>query len=826
MQLNTSEKGLTPDEAERRLKQYGLNALAGGNRLTIAQLFLKQFKSSIIIILIVAAVLSALLQDETDAIIIVCIVLASSLLSFWQEKGAVNAVNKLLEIIQIKVNVLRVGVKEDISIEQIVPGDIADLNAGDVIPGDCLIIESKDLFVNEASLTGESYPAEKMAGIIDVNAALAKRSNVLFMGTHVISGTAKAVVVDTGKSTQFGQISQSLKTQAPETDFEKGIRQFGNLLLAVTLVLVVSIFAINIFFHRPVLDAFLFSLAIAVGLTPQLLPAIISVNLSYGARRMADKKVIVKVLASIENFGSMNVLCSDKTGTLTEGTVQLDGTLDCAGINSDKVCLYAYLNASLQSGFVNPIDVAIKDANKTIDISAYRKIDEVPYDFIRKRLSILVARDNKNIIITKGALSNVLDVCDSAEDAGGIIVPIVDIRKKLEDKFQEFSAKGYRVLGIAAKETVNTTINREAEAGMIFMGFIIFNDPPKAGINKTLADLRDLGIRLKIITGDNAAIALNVSQRVGIDSPVILTGPELHTMSDAALLQRVNSVNVFAEIEPNQKERIIITLKQAGNVVGYMGDGINDASALHVADVGISVDSAVDAAKEAAHIVLLEKTLDALIAGVKEGRRTFANTMKYIFMATSANFGNMFSMAGASLFLSFLPLLPRQILLMNLMTDFPEMTIATDRVDEEMILRPRKWSVPFIRNFMIVFGLISSIFDYVTFGVLIYILHATPAQFQTGWFVESIVSASLVVLVVRTRRPFIKSMPGKYLAIATCAIVAVTLILPFTPLHSLFGFTPLPAVFYAALAAIIVSYILSAEVAKHFFYRVHDKKSE
>ena len=806
------------------MKQYGPNTLRSGTSVSTVQLFFKQFKSSIILILLAAAILSAFLQDATDAIIILCIVLASGLLSFWQERGAVDAVKKLLEIIQIKVHIIRGGVEEDISIEKIVPGDITVLNAGDMIPGDCLLIESKDLFVDEASLTGESYPAEKLDGIIAADAELAKRSNVLFMGTHVVSGTAKAVVVNTGKDTEFGQISQSLKTQAPETDFEKGIRQFGNLLLVVTLVLVVSIFAINLFLHRPVLEAFLFSLAIAVGLTPQLLPAIISVNLSYGARKMAEKKVIVKVLASIENFGSMNVLCSDKTGTLTEGIVQLNGTLDCSGNNSEKVSLYTLLNASLQSGFSNPIDVAIRDAKKDIDVSSFAKLDEVPYDFIRKRLSILVSHNKENIIITKGAFSNVLEVCDKAEGDNGVSIPIGDISGKLKDKFQALSAEGYRVLGLAFKNVGPLkTIHKDAETGMTFMGFLIFNDPPKEGIQKTLADLQALGIKLKIITGDNAAIALSVSRRVGMDAPVILTGPELHAMSDSALLQRVNEVNVFAEIEPNQKERIIITLKQAGNVVGYMGDGINDASALHVADVGISVESAVDAAKEAAHIVLLEKTLDALIAGVREGRKTFANTMKYIFMATSANFGNMFSMAGASLFLPFLPLLPRQILLMNLMTDFPEMTIATDSVDEEMILKPRKWSVPFIRNFMIVFGLISSVFDYVTFGALMYLLHANPGQFRTGWFIESIISAALVVLVVRTRRPFIKSRPGKYLTIATLAVVAATLVIPFTPLKGLFGFTHLPVVFYLALAAIIVLYILSAEVAKHFFYRVHER---
>lgn len=820
LELNSSKDGLNEDELQKRLKETAKNAIRAHRNNSTFSILLKQFKSSIILILICAAILSFILQDNTDAIIILIIVFASGLLSFWQENGAANAMKKLLEIIRIKVHVIRNGQKIDVAVEEIVPGDITVLSAGDMIPGDCLLIEARDLFVNEASLTGESFPAEKNVGIIDAAAPIAKRTNTLFMGTNVVSGTAKALVVNTGKNTEFGQISERVGLHPPESDFQKGIRQFGNFLMEVTLILVIVIFAINVFFHKPVLEAFLFSLAIAVGLTPQLLPAIISVNLSYGARRMAEKKVIVKVLESIENFGSMNVLCSDKTGTLTNGTVLLHSTPDINGANSDKVFLYALLNASLESGFANPIDIAIRNEKKNTDISTYKKADEVPYDFIRKRLSIFVHHSSESILITKGAFTNMLQICDKAEAPNGSIIAMGEIKEELIAKFREFSTKGFRVLGIAYKNIpVESIINKDTEQGMVFLGFVIFNDPPKPDIAETLTTLKKLGISLKVITGDNATVAMSLCSQIGLEKPVVLTGPELANLTIDALVQRVSSVNIFAEVEPNQKERIIIALKRAGNVVGYMGDGINDASALHAADIGISVDTAVDAAKGAAHIVLLEKNLDALIAGVKEGRKTFANTLKYVFMATSANFGNMFSMAGASLFLTFLPLLPKQILLMNIMTDMPEMTIATDSVDDEMVLKPRKWSIKFIRNFMIIFGLISSIYDYLTFGVLIYILHANPAQFQTGWWIESIISAALIVLVIRTRKPFIKSRPGKYLLAATLAIVAATLIIPFTPLKTLFGFTTLPLIFYTTLTGIIVLYIATAEFAKYLFYR-------
>ena len=784
--LESVKEGLTGNEAKKRLALYGANLLKPQKRSDVLTLLVSQFKSPIIIILFFATGLSFFLHDPVDAFIILSIVIVSGLLGFWQERGASNAVAKLLSIVQIKAAVLRDGNSIEIPVEEIVPGDIVILNAGDIVPGDGLVQESKDLFVDEAMLTGETFPVEKVVSVLPPETQLGQRTNALWMGTHVVSGNATVLIVRTGRETEFGKVSERLKLRPQQTEFERGIKQFGYFLMEVTLVLVVAIFAINVYLARPVLDSFLFSLALAVGLTPQLLPAIISINLSHGAKRMAQKKVIVKRLASIENFGSMNVICSDKTGTLTEGIVQLQSAFDVDGAPSDKVFLHAYINAFYETGFTNPIDEAIRNYRK-LDLSGYQKQDEIPYDFLRKRLSILVSHDNTNLMVTKGALLNVLAVCTNVETGDGSIVDISTVQDRIEQHFEEFSNKGFRTLGVAYRNMgTESRINKDQEAGMTFSGFIVLFDPPKPNIIETITALKNLGVSLKIITGDNHLVAANVSQQMGLSDTKILSGPDLNQLSDTALLSRVANVDVFAEIEPNQKERIIIALKKAGNIVGYMGDGINDASAIHAADVGISVESAVDVAKDAADIVLLEKDLGVLVEGVREGRATFANTLKYVFMATSANFGNMFSMAGVSLILPFLPLLPKQILLTNLMTDIPEMTIATDSVDKEMIDYPRRWDIKAIRKFMITFGIVSSVFDYLTFGALLLILNATQIQFRTGWFLESVVSASLIVLVIRSRQPFFKSRPGKYLLMATLSIVVATLILPFTPLAVIF----------------------------------------
>jgi len=817
--LGTSENGLTDAEAQLRLANYGENIISAPRYSGDLRIFVSQFKSPIILILIFAALLSFFLRDAADALIILSIVLVSGLLGFWQERRAANAIDKLLAIVQTKTTVLRNGRQEEISTSEIVPGDIVILSAGANIPADCFILESKDLFINEATLTGETYPVEKTGGILPPQTPLAQRKNSLFMGTYVVSGTTKALVIRTGKETEFGRVSERLKLKPPETEFEHGLRRFGYFLMEVTLLLVIAIFAVNVYLARPVLDAFLFSLALAVGLTPQLLPAIVSVNLAHGARRMAQKKVIVKRLASIENFGSMNVLCSDKTGTLTEGLVTLDSFMDADGNKNEKIILYSYLNSFFEKGFTNPMDEAVRKY-KQFQIEGFQKLDEVPYDFIRKRLSVLVSsEDKKNIVITKGALVNVLDVCTKAELADGSKVDIQSFKERILKRFEELSNKGFRVLAIAYRNLSDKSqIDRQDETDMTFLGLLTFFDPIKQGLAETIEGLKQLGISLKVITGDNRHVATYIGQQIGLQKPNILTGSDLRKTSDDAIFQQVNQTDIFAEVEPNQKERIILALRKSGNITGFMGDGINDASALHAADVGVSVDGAVDVAKEAADIVLLEKDLAVLLEGVQEGRATFANTLKYVFMATSANFGNMFSMAGASLFLPFLPLLPKQILLVNLLTDLPEMAIATDSIDSELSEKPHKWDIKFIRKFMVVFGLLSSIFDYCTFGALLLILHASPQQLRTGWFIESVISAALVVMVIRTRRPFFKSKPGKYLLAATLAVAVIALLLPFTPVAAIFGFQQLPVYFLVFLSVIVAAYVVTAEVVKRIFY--------
>lgn len=817
--MSCSKEGLDSKTAQKRLAVFGSNTLKRSPKSSKVFLFLSQFKSPVTILLIIAALLSAGLGDVPDTIIILAIVLISSLLGFLQESGAANAVNDLLKMVQVHCTVYRDRQSKELPIEQIVPGDVISLTAGDIIPGDSLILESQELFIDEAAFTGETYPVEKSPGIVASSAPISKRSNSVFMGSHVISGKAKALVVKTGMNTEFGKISRALQFSPSETDFEKGIRRFGYMLMEITLVLVIIIFAINVLLHKPALDSFLFSLALAVGLTPQLLPAIISVNLSKGARRMATKKVIVKRLASIENFGSMNILCSDKTGTITEGKVKLNQTLDTERRQSEKVGHFAWLNASLQEGFHNPVDEAIC-SQACYKSGSYVLKTEIPYDFIRKRLTVLVTGESGNQAITKGAFNNILAICDRVELPSGGIVPLNQQKESLTAIYEELSDDGYRTLGVAYKPCEgNIVFTHEDEKEMVFLGFITLYDPPKLSVAHTIHKLNGLGVMLKIITGDNALVAKSLAHQIEINTPKILTGAQLSKMSNAALIHQAVTTDIFAEVEPNQKERIIAALKKAGHVVGFMGDGINDAPALHSADVGISVASAVDVAKEAADIVLLDQDLDVLYEGIIEGRKTFTNTMKYIFMATSANFGNMFSMAGASLFLPFLPLLPKQILLTNLMTDFPEMAIATDKVDDINIRSPQKWDLNFIRRFMLIFGFLSSVFDYLTFGVLLWVMHAREDIFQTGWFVESVISAILIVLVVRTRSSFLKSLPGKYLLAATVAVLIFVLILPLTPIANWFGFVRLPAVFYLYMLGIIAAYLFAAETAKRWFYK-------
>ncbi|HKU76231.1 MAG TPA: magnesium-translocating P-type ATPase [Pyrinomonadaceae bacterium] len=816
VQLGADPGGLTTAEAKRRLLHSGPNRLHTRKRTDVLTLLLAQFKSPLILILVGAVILSFFLGETVDAAIIIAIVLLSSVLGFWQEKRATDAVRSLLAIVRIEARVVRDGVEIDVPAEDVVPGDICMLNAGDIVPGDAVILESKDLFVQEAALTGESFPAEKEPGPVAGEAPLMKRTNTLFLGTHVVSGSARSLIVFTGSATEFGKVSERLRLKPLETEFEHGVRRFGYLLTEVTLILVIVIFGITVYLERPVIDSFLFALAIAIGIIPELLPAIISINLAVGAVHMARRKVIVKQLASIENLGSMNVLCADKTGSLTEGTVKLQQALDAQGKPNEKALFYAYLNSFYETGFTNPIDEAIRTHGQ-FDLSGYHKVDEVPYDFLRKRLSILVVKDEAPLMmITKGAVSNVLDVCSSVELTSGCH-DIAQFREGIDRQCKSLGNDGFRTLGLAYKCLGNAS-QKQDEAGMTFLGLLVFFDPPKAGVIEALDDLRKLGITLKLITGDNVHIATSVTRNVLGYEPKVLTGTEVHLLSDDALRSRANVIDVFAEIEPSQKERIILALRKSGHTVGFLGDGINDASALHASDVGISVNSAVDVAKEAAMIVLLEKDLGVLAAGVREGRKTFANTLKYIYMTTSANFGNMFSMAGAALFLPFLPLLPKQILLNNFLTDFPAMAIATDRVDPELVERPRRWNIRFIRNFMIVFGVVSSIFDFLTFAALVFILKATPEVFRTGWFVESVMTEVLIILVMRTWKPFYTSMPSTPLLSAMIIVLLITLALPYSPLSELLGLTPLPISSLLLLVLITVLYAGASELAKKFFH--------
>ncbi|MGB4087887.1 magnesium-translocating P-type ATPase [Methanothrix sp.] len=817
--LDAREEGLEEAEAQRRLKQYSSNRIKPRKRSSSIHLLLAQYSSPIILLLIFASVLSFFLHEVTGATIILFILLISGLLGFWQERKAADAMDDLLSIIQVKATALRDGKDMEVPVESIVPGDIIILKAGDIVPGDCRILQSKDLYLNEAALTGESYPAEKMERTLEPDTPLARRNNSLFLGTNVVSGSARAVVVLTGKDTEFGRVSGRLKVREPETEFERGIRHFGHMLLEITMILVVAIFAINVYFSRPIIDSFLFSLALAVGLTPQLLPAIISINLAHGAGQMAAHKVIVKRLASIENFGSMNVLCTDKTGTLTEGRVRMHSAQDMEGRESEELFTLAYINSFFETGFSNPIDQAILGFRQP-EISGIKKIDEVPYDFNRKRLSILVSMGSEKLILTKGALANVLQVCSSAL-LGQEVVDISVVEDRVQSRFQDLSSQGYRVLGLAKKLSQIDVLRAKDEENMTFLGFLIFYDPLKEGIEETVNELSRMGIHLKIITGDNQLAAKNIGSKIGLFKDRILTGAEINRESNEALQQIVQQVDIFAEVEPNQKERLILSLRKSGCVVGYMGDGINDASALHAADVGLSVDGAVDVAREAADIVLLEKDLGVLKQGVVEGRKTFSNTMKYVFMATSANFGNMFSMALLSLFLPFLPLLPTQVLLTNLLTDLPEMTIARDRVDLELISSPRRWSIGFIRNFMLTFGLLSSLFDFITFGALLFLLQASVDQFRTGWFMESVISACFVVLIIRTRRPFFSSRPGRPLLMMTLLSGVLALLLPYSGLADPFGFVSVPPQFLLVISLIVGAYIGAAELAKRIFYRMN-----
>jgi Mg2+-importing ATPase len=827
--LETSLNGLSSQEVERRLEVYGRNELARKKKRAAIVEFLLHFRSPLIIILLLAGAVSGILGELPNMAIIFSIVFLSVILDFYQESKAGKAAEMLEEKVTTTATVLRDNVKSEVKLSEIVPGDIIYLSAGDITPADARIITAKDLFINQSALTGESFPVEKTAAPVKVkDASITEWSNYLFMGTSIVSGTATAAVVRTGGSTEYGKIAKRLVEKAPETEFERGIKGFGFLIMQVTFLLVLFVFFVNAFYKRDVLESLLFAVALAVGLTPELLPMIITVNLSKGAIAMSKKGVIVKRLSSIENFGSMNVLCTDKTGTLTENQIQLVLHVDMEGNDDEKVLLYSFLNSYYQTGLKSPLDVAILK-HREINITAFQKIDEVPFDFVRRRVSVVTEYKRQRVLIAKGAPEEIIKVCSYCE-VGGVITDLTEeSRKRIEQKYYDLSSEGFRVLGVSykklRKEKAVYSVNDECD--LVFLGFVAFLDPPKETAKESLQLLGKAGIELKILTGDNELVTRKACEQLGFEVKGVVSGSEIFEMHDDALARVVEEANVFTRVTPAQKDRIINLLKNDGHVVGFLGDGINDAPSLKTSDVGVSVDNAVDVAKESADIILLRKDLTVLGEGVLEGRKTFGNTMKYVMMGVSSNFGNMFSVAGASLFLPFLPMLPIQILLNNLLYDFSQSTIPTDNVDDEYVEKPKRWDISFIRKFMISLGPVSSLFDFLTFFIMLLVFNANAPLFQTAWFLESLCTQTLVIFVIRTRRtPFYKSKPSKLLLLSSFAIVGFALIMPFTLIGNLFDFVMPPAAFFGVLAILLVAYLALAEVVKNWFYKRHAYRLE
>ena len=796
--LGSGPGGLSSDQAAATLAVIGPNSVEDTPRLSALRLLLRQFESPLVLILAFAAAISLALQQWVDSAIILAIVLGSSLLGFFQEYRASTAVDKLKRRLALTCRVVRDGVEQTVPASTIVPGDLLLLSAGNLIPADALVIEAQDFLVSEASMTGESFPVEKRPGIISPDAPIATRTNAVFLGASVRSGTAKVLAVKTGRRTEFGAIAARLRARPPETDFARGVRQFGYLLIRVMVVIVLFVLTMNLLLDRPVIELLLFAVALAVGLSPELLPAIISVTLSAGAQAMSKRGVIVRRLDAIENLGSMDILCTDKTGTLTEGTIVLSDVLDAGNRASKDLRRLAFLNAAFETGIKNPLDAAIVTAcaSAGLTTSGFSKIDEIPYDFLRRRLTVVVARDDapsQHLIVTKGAFLNVLDICSSLM-LDGLDVPLNARRRaELEDIFKSRGADGFRVLAVATRAvSAKEHYGHNDEQDLTFRGFLIFYDPPKADAQRTIHDLNQLGIRIKVISGDNRYVTAHLAEAVGLNAESMLTGEELATLKDEALWHLAPRTDLFVEIDPQQKERIVRALQRTGHSVGYLGDGINDAPALHAADVGISVEEAVDVARESADIILLRRDLDVLRSGVEDGRRTFANTMKYISITTSANFGNMVSMALATPLLPFLPLAAKQILLNNFLSDVPSIAISSDNVDPDRVSRPQRWNIKDIQRFMIVFGLISSVFDLLTFAILLLVFQAGEAIFQTSWFMISLLTELAVVLVLRTHKPAFRSNPSRLLLWSTLAVAFATLTIPFLgALSSVFRFVPL-----------------------------------
>ena len=821
--------GLSSVEAGERLRQYGANRLTPATQRSVVLQFLAHFKNPLVLVLLVASGVSALTGDLTGALIIGLIVLMSVTLDFVQAYRAGRAAERLALKVAVTASVLRDGQTCELPVAQLVAGDVVLLSAGNLVPADARVLQANDFFVNQAQLTGEPFPVEKRAPALpDTDRTVEtaqdwalESTDCVFMGSSVVSGSARILIGRTGSSTALGQIAVSLATDAPPTAFEIGTRRFGMLIMRLTLLLVLFTLLVNVAFHRSLLESFLFAVALAVGLTPELLPMVVSVTLTRGALRMAALKVIVKRPSAIQDMGAMDVLCTDKTGTLTEARIRLEQHIDASGQSNSQVLALAYLNSYFESGLKSPLDDAIL-AHQDVDVSGWTKIDEVPFDFERRRVSVLVQRESARSLVVKGAPEDVLRLCTHYQDGSGTSVALdPPARERIDALYDKLGQDGFRALGIAWREVAldhpHAVLSDESE--LVFAGFAAFLDPPKASAGQALQAMAASGVAVKIVTGDNERVTRHVCTEIGVPIKGVLTGTEISTMNDDALRARVEDVNLFCRVNPSQKNRIILALKARGHVVGYLGDGINDAPSLHTADVGISVEGAVDVAKQAAAMILLEKDLMVMHKGILEGRRTFGNVMKYIMMATSSNFGNMFSMAAATLFLPFLPMLPLQILLNNLLYDVSEITLPLDNVDGEDLAQPKRWDMGFIRNFMLTIGPISSIFDFLTFYLLLRLFDAHESLFRTGWFVESIATQVLVIFVIRTRRNPLRSHPNGWLAATSLAVVATAMTLPFTPLAPYLGFTPLPLSFFGLLTVLLILYLLMVEGGKQWFYR-------
>jgi Mg2+-importing ATPase len=821
--LGSSEGGLAQLEAEARRRAGGPNTLEVSRRSPWLDALVTQLRNPLSWLLVFAATVSSLAGEVTDAAVISAVLVLSAMLDAIQQHRASKAVEALRARIALTCDVLRDGEVRSTPAADVVVGDVVLLAAGSLVPADGVVLEAKDLQVSEAILTGETFPRLKTPGASPADASLAERSNALFLGTSVRSGTGRMLVTTLAMQSEYGRIARTLSLRAPETDFDRGIRRFGHLLTRIMIALVVFTFAATVLTAQPPIESLLFAIALAVGLAPEMLPAIVTVNLSRGARRMAERGVVVRRLTAIESFGSMDVLCTDKTGTLTRGEISLGEAIDVEGSPSAHVLGLAYVNAALETGLASPMDAAIRARGERdgLEVHGWQKLDELPYDFVRKRLGI-VAVDPGGVrrLVEKGALAAVLDVSSQVRTRAGVVPLDDDTRERILERGRSLGAQGMRTLGVASAEVgERERYGVEAEAELIFEGLLTFADPPKERAKEVVADLARLGVRVAMISGDAREVAVHVATEVGISTERVVTGKELATMRDEALWHIAPKAGVFAEVDPNQKERIILALGKTGHVVGYMGDGINDAPALHAADVSISVAGAVDVAREAADFVLLEQDLGVLRDGVLEGRTTFANTMKYIYTTESANFGNMLSMAAAAAFLPFLPLLAIQVLLNNFLSDVPAIAIAGDAVDPELVERPQRWDLGALSRFMFSFGLISTFFDLLTFAVLYAVLGAREAEFRTGWFVESLLTELAVALVVRTRRAAWKSRPSAMLLGSSVAVAVIAVALPYTWLGAQFSLVPAPPAMMLVLATITVAYVAAVEAWKRVFFR-------